>query len=105
MIPAIYYKETEYLQSASTIEAKIAAYRAIIDALNAQLLTMSIQDTPIHEYMLNDGQTIIKTTYTSLEAIMKTIAMLEYQVNRLINRNTRVARSIPGENFIGRRFW
>ena len=103
MTPAIYISENKYLLSCTTRDAKITAIEAIIDALFAQLLVLAQQDTPIEEYMFNDGQTVIKTIYRSSAQIMATINALELQKNKYINYGRRSTRMQDVENFIGPR--
>lgn len=104
MIPAVYTSEGVYITSRTSNEQKIAAIDAIIDALYAQLLVLAGQEAPILEYMLNDGQTTIKSVYQTPDSITRVINMLEAQRNMYINRiNGRCIRMIPTNNLIGRR--
>lgn len=103
MIPAIYISETAYLKSFTDKQTKIAAMDAIIDALFAQSLVLAQQESPIQEYMLNDGQTIIKTIYRSGTQIMATINALQLQRNKIINNGQRSTIMQDVSNFIGPR--
>lgn len=90
-----------YISSRTTLEAKIAAIDAIITALYAQMLVLATQDSPVQEYLLNDGQTTIKAMYRSEASISKTIDILNKQRNELINQlNGRVVRMVDSKNFI-----
>jgi hypothetical protein len=100
-LPTIYISEREYLLSCTDKATKVAAIDAIIDALYMQLLAMAQQENPIHEYMLNDGQTVIKTTYASSATITKTIDALTFQKNRLVNQGNTVRQMVDKKNFIG----
>jgi hypothetical protein len=105
MQPAIYTKDTDYILSCTTAETKINAIQAIIDALYGQMLVLAQQDSPITEYMLSDGQTVIKSMYRTPESIMRSIQVLTLQMNRLINNSKgRVTRVVDSKNMIGRRY-
>jgi len=103
MQPAIYEKDSSYIQSQTTIEAKVAAIDAIVDALMTQALTLAQQGEPVTEFMLNDGQTIIKAVYRSPEQVYKSIEVLEKLRNYYTNTGRRNIRMINWRNLIGRR--
>lgn len=104
MTPVIFISDRQYLQSCSTIEAKIVAIDAIIDALYEQMLVLAQDDSPIQEYMLNDGQTTIKCIYRSTQSITSSIDVLTKQRNRYANQGRRVMHMIDSKNLIGRRW-
>lgn len=92
-----------YIDSKSDIADKIAAVDTVIAALEAQELAMAENPSPIQEYMLNDGETLIKTSYNSQKSIRDTLEILERRRNKLINRyNGRCTRSVDSKNFTGR---
>ena len=96
------YFDTEgmYVQSCTTRLAKIAAIEAIQDALLTSALTAATKGA-ISEYMLNDGQTIIKTTYRNASEIEAAYDAFERIKQRLINStNGRIVRLMPANNFI-----
>ena len=88
-----------YIQGASTIAAKITAIDNIIDALLVTAADSASNDG-IKEYMLNDGQTVIREEYTGVNHIMESInafnKLRTYYENRA---NGRVTRMVPGLNF------
>lgn len=103
MLPVTYVSETAYIQSCTTIEAKIATIDSIIDALYAQMLVIAQNSSPISEYLLNDGQTIIKGVYRTTSSIVNTINVLTMQRNRYANQGRRTVQMVDVKNFNGRR--
>lgn len=103
MQPLIFESDTAYIQSATTIEEKIAKIDEIIDALYEQMLKLAQTNTPINEYMLNDGQTIVKGIYRTSTSIVNTINILTMQRNRYANKGRRVYQMVDVKNFTGRR--
>ncbi len=101
MIPVAFESDRAYLQSCTTVEDKIAACDAIIDALFTQMLALAQQESPIQEYMLNDGQTIIKAIYRDAKQITMSIDALTKIRNRYANQGRRVMHMIDGKNLIG----
>lgn len=88
-----------YIASQSSINAKITAIDAIIDAL---LITAadSAANAGISEYSLNDGQTIIRTTYRGPDAIYTSIQ--SFQKLKIWYQNQsmgRVVRLVDSKNF------
>jgi hypothetical protein len=65
--------EKLYIESATTLEAKLERYTQIIDALELQMLNASAGNSDIQEYSLNDGQVQIRTAYRDPLAIGKAI--------------------------------
>ena len=103
--PAVYISETAYLNTFTQVQDKVAALDVIILALYAQLLVLAQQESPILEYQFNDGQTIIKSIYRTSESIMRTIGILEFMRNRLINNGRRCVEMVDKKNFNGRRYY
>ena len=99
----VYDSASIYLDSRTSVKAKITA----IDAIIAALLTTAVKAASgenITEYWLDDGQTKIKTVRRTSKEIEASIAAFErlkqYYVNQL---NGRVFRLIDSKNFnIGR---
>lgn len=92
-----------FIQSATTLEAKIAKIDAIITALEDVALTAAGNDN-ISEYELNDGQVKIKTAYRGAAAVLKSIMDFEKIRQMYVNRlNGRVVRMVDGKNFTGNR--
>lgn len=93
-----------YVQSQTTLKAKVAAIDAIIDMLLATALDMAGKDD-IQEYSLNDGQTIIKTIYKGSVSIASAIRDFQRIRNIYANQiNGRMVRLVDSRNFV-RRNW
>ena len=93
-----------YVQDQPTLEAKIAALDAIIDALLGSALTMAGNDS-IQEYSLNDGQTIIKTIYKGAVGIASAIRDFQRIRNIYVNQlNGRMVRLVDSKNMT-RKYW
>lgn len=91
-----------YIDSCASLEAKLTAIDNLIAALETQELALAESDSPITEYMLNDGETTIKTTITSSMQIRRTLEILERRRNITINKlNGRVTRGVDSKNFTG----
>jgi hypothetical protein len=89
-----------YVQSQTTLQAKIIAIDAIIQALEDSALLIAGGGDAVSEYQLNDGQTIIKQVYRGSAAISKAINDYEIIKQLYVNRlNGRVVRSIDSKNF------
>lgn len=97
----VYFDSADlYIESYSTNVAKIAAISAIQDALLSSALKAAAKGD-ISEYMLNDGQTIIKTVYRSGAEIQKAWNDFERIKQIYINRvNGRMVRLVDSKNFI-----
>lgn len=90
-----------YLESCTTIQSKIAAIDAIIDAL---LITMAKAATKenFSQYSLNDGQTIINASYRSVKDIELSIEGLDRLKQMYLNRlNGRMVRLVDSKAFPG----
>lgn len=88
-----------YIQSATSLRAKIIAIDTVIDALELQAAD-SVLTQNIAEYQLNDGQTIIKQTYRGSKGIADAINSFEAIKQRYVNRlNGRVYRAVDSKNF------
>jgi hypothetical protein len=89
-----------YIDSATTVAARIVRIDAVIDALESSMLKAAAGEN-ISEYSLDDGQTKISTVYRSTDQIMNSIMGLEklkqYYINRL---NGRVVRLVDSKNFL-----
>jgi|SRR5690242_1841532 len=96
------YFETasQYLDTKATLEAKLAAINEIQAALLVAA-TKSATQGHIDEYMLNDGQTIIKTKYRNTEQIMNSYDSMEVIKQRVLAslNGTRVVRLMDSKNF------
>jgi len=94
---------TIYVQSATTLEDKIARYDAIITALETSVLAAS-EKAGVSEYSLDDGQVKIKSVYRNPDEVAATIkafmAIREVYVNRLNGRHMRL---VDSKNFVRNR--
>lgn len=92
-----------YFASKTDARDKIAAIDAVIDALLTTVLT-NITKAPISEYMLNDGQTIIKEVYRDPNKVVEVINTLKMIKQQYANDiNGRVHTLISGKNLLPRR--
>lgn len=101
----IYFdSESLYLESCKGNAAKIAAIDAIIDALLLKTVDV-VGNADIKEYSLNDGQSIVRTTYASVNDIYSAIANFEKIKQIYVNRvNGRMTRLMDGANFNRRNY-
>lgn len=89
-----------YIECASDLKDKITRIDAIISALLTVATTMAANDN-ITEYMLNDGQTQIRTVYKGADKVFHSIQAFERLRQTYINRlNGRVVRLVDGSNFV-----
>lgn len=89
-----------YVDKCSTLEAKVIAIDAIIDALFLTALKAAAGEN-ISQYSLNDGQVIISTTYKTAADVQKSINSFEQLRQMYINRiNGRVIRLVDGKNLV-----
>ncbi len=95
----VYYETcTIYINSATTIKAKIAKIDAVIDMLLESALKAASTDN-LSEYSLDDGQSKIKTVYRGSTGVAQAIEIFEIQKQRLINQlNGRITRSVDSKN-------
>lgn len=96
-----YDSATSYVESCTTLQARIAAIDAIIDGLFTSALKAA-EKGDVKEYWLNDGQVLIKTTYRNAEEVSKSI--LHFQKIRVMYENRltgRAFRLVDGKNMIG----
>ena len=100
-----YDSEAVYIISQTDAQAKIVAIDACIDALLTTVLTaMGTADTK--EYVLNDGQTVIKKIYTDPKEVVLTVSILRMLRQQYINDiNPRMMRLLGAKNlFVKRHF-
>lgn len=102
---AVYYDSAAiYIDSATDLCDKIAKIDQVIDALLTNALVAAANDN-IEEYSLNDGQTIIRTTYKGADAVQKSIHAFESIKQTYVNRlNGRGVRLVDSKSFTGRRY-
>jgi peptidyl-tRNA hydrolase len=94
-----FYCESDYIESKTSLRAKIASIDAIILALMTSALKAATKDG-IQEYWLDDGQTKIKTIYKGVDQIWASInnfkrLKIEYQEQL---SGGRVTRLVDGKN-------
>ena len=95
----VYDSASIYIDSRTTLRAKITAIDAIIAALEVSALKAA-EGESIEEYWLDDGQTKIKTIRRTSQEIAKSIFAFEQIKQRYVNSlNGRVFRLIDGKNF------
>ncbi|KKN55740.1 hypothetical protein LCGC14_0579500 [marine sediment metagenome] len=91
-----------FIQSATTLKAKIVRIDAIMVALEDTMLKAA-GTANFDEYLLDDGQVRIKTIYRTTEDVIKSIKSLEAVRQMYVNRlNGRHIRLVDGKNFIER---
>lgn len=92
-----------YIESCTTLEAKIAGINLILDALESTALEAAGKGD-VTEYSLDDGQTKIKTVYRSPMEVANAITAFETIKQRYVNKlNGRVVRMIDSKSFTRRR--
>lgn len=93
---AVYASAAHYIGSCTSVKARIAAIDLIIDALLLTAATAATTEN-ITQYSLNDGQTIISTTYKGTKAVVDSISafrtLREAYVQQLTGRVTRLVDS------------
>src|SRR5688500_1882361 len=87
-----------YIQSCTSLRAKITAIDEVVDVLMTTVLKAAAREN-VSQYSLNNGQTVINTTYRSTKEVIESIkgfeAIREMYVNRL---NGRVVRLVDSKN-------
>lgn len=91
--------EKLYVDSASSLEAKIARIDTIITALEDQFINSAAGNSDLEYYTLDDGQTKITTAYRDVRLIPQAISRFEtlrtMYINRL-NGRCRILRDVRG---------
>jgi hypothetical protein len=99
-----YDSEAVYVLSQTDALSKIAAIDNCIDVLLTSVL-LSVGQATTQEYMLNDGQSIIKTIYRSPDQVIKSVSTLRMLRQQYINDvNPRQVRMVDAKNLISHRF-
>lgn len=97
----IFTSAKEYIDSCTSIRARITAIDNVIAALITQSVTAAEGDD-IQEYWLNDGQTQIKTIYRGASNIQRAILGFERLKNYYEQKLTgRVTVLMDSKNFRG----
>src|SRR5688500_17229568 len=101
----IYKCASAYIQSFSTLKAKIDAINAIQDALlNQALINIGTNASEnLSQYSLNDGQTVISATYRTSDQVMQDYRSYENLKNQLLaaydNASGRMVRLVDHKSF------
>jgi hypothetical protein len=103
-----YFSTTQYIESASSLQEKIAKIDALINVMFTTATTAATGDN-IGEYYLDDGQTIVRTTYRGVDAVTRSIKELQKLRDFLqatLNRNVNgsVIRLVDSSNLKNRNF-
>lgn len=98
---AYYSSIKEYLQSKTTLDAKIAVCQQIISNMEGLILEFSLNgNAGTGDYELDNGQTKVKGTYRSVEDLSRSITAVETIMQRYINqKNGRMTRLSDQANF------
>lgn len=100
----IYDSSSVYIEKATSLQDKITRIDAVISAL-LTTATKAAANDHLTEYMLDDGQTKIQTTYRGTDEIFKSIQAFEKLKNIYVNQlNGRVFRLTDSKNFTGNNF-
>lgn len=98
----IYEKATDYVNTGTTLDEQIVKIQAIINGLINLSLT-AIENEIYEEYQVDDGQSVIKTRYRGLSAILASIKGYQALMQSLINQKQgHVFTLVDGINFPGR---
>lgn len=97
-----FQSETLYLDSVTDMLAKVKAIDAIIAALLV-LAAGAVGKEDVKEYMLDDGQTKIRTEFRGMSAILKATTDYERLRQQYMNRlNGRTVRLVDSQSVISR---
>ena len=104
MSNVVYYNIPAYLESCTTLKARIAAIDAILNGMEIAILKATTTGQ-FEEYKIDTGQTKNEVRYRSLNELnlaysklLETQQMLYARYNA--NRQGRVLRLVDGKNFI-----
>jgi hypothetical protein len=103
MSEVIFEKASDYIQSCSTITAKIAAIDAVIDKLMIAAVKAA-DGANVEEYWFDDGHVKIRNKYRTVASITESIKQFEQLRTMYAQRKTGgVFRLIDQSNFHGNR--
>lgn len=98
MASVTYDSAAIYIDQATDLRDKISRMDQVINALMTTALNAA-STANFSEYSLNDGQTIIKTVYRTVEDIQRSIIAFERLRQLYVNRlNGRVSRMVDSKN-------
>lgn len=81
----INYTLSEYIRSRKSLKSKIEATEVMIDKLQDKMLD-SIDDIQNSEYLLDDGQVKVQSSFRSTYEIEKSLKALERMLQMYINQ-------------------
>jgi hypothetical protein len=92
----------QYIQTSPTQKvAKIQHLQQIMDAMDDALLAIAAKGA-VTEFVLNDGQTVVKGVYNSAASIKAIQDSLQLRINKLVNQvNGRVSIITDAKNMQG----
>ena len=97
----IFKNAGEYIGTCKTRKEQIAA----IEAIQTQLLVVAATaatNGDVSQYSLNDGKTIIQTTYRTVQDVMKSYEYLDTMLTKLRNQGAgRMIRLVDKDTFNG----
>lgn len=99
-----YDNPADYIKAAPDVTARITRLTAVIEALELCSLNAA-SNGEIASYSFNDGQSDIKTSYTSITEISRSIAMFEQIRERLINRAQGRVTILRDADTLVKRYW
>lgn len=98
----IFKNSADYVDSCKTNREKIAAIEAIQNELLMTVMAKAGSNGDISQYSLNDGKTIIQTTYRTAKDVMASYEALEVVRLKLKQRITgRMIRLVDKDTFNG----
>jgi len=98
----IYKTASEFVGTCKSIKDKIAAIEAIQAALLIVAQQVAENNSDISQYSLNDGKTIISTSYRDASSVMKAYDSWNIIKNKLVNQKMgRMTRLVDKETFNG----
>lgn len=103
--PVVYFSVRQYLESCSSLQAKIDALNNIITNMMIAMASMASGGS-FEPYKFDDGQTRIEVLYQNPDSMAKALIALQnlqdmLRARQFNNANGRMSRLVPGENFIG----
>lgn len=99
MASVTYDSAAIYIDQATDLQDKINRMDQVISALMTTALNAA-STANFSEYQLNDGQTVIKTVYRTVEDIQRSIMAFERLRQMYVNRlNGRAFRLVDSKNF------
>lgn len=86
------YTVTQYLESKTTLQARIDAIDALIDKMILRITeVVDGMNVSVEEYQMDDGQMKIRTRYRNVKDVEDGVASLEKMKQMYVNRlNGRV---------------